>query len=318
MSLLLVGLLLPSLLLLGLLLVGLLLSSLLLLSLLLVGLLLSSLFLFGLLLVRLSLAVGWRVIRPSSLFRCNGSTVVQVSRFWSSRDRRLAVVHRSTELLIGAGSLDMLRLGSYRRDMPLAHSGLISGSWPRRRATITTVEAGAPRRRIVDYRCVVHIVDIGDVYIVNGPVIKEPSIVPAATLVALAEVPIAIVDSAVEADLRPPKALMEYISPTFPTPPARRPQVADRWSQHPGTRHPVIVVEVIVVSPIAGSPDVTVAGAQRLCINRQGRRSKRDRHCQLCMRNATHCQDKGCETQQIPEANCHDLSFASQLPLNVP
>ena len=118
-SLLLVGLLLSSLFLLSLLLVGLLLVglllSLLLLSLLLVGLLLSSLFMFGLLLVRLNLAVGWRVIRPSSLFRCNGSAVVQVSRFWSGRDRRLAVVHRSTELLIGAGSLDMSRLGSYRR-----------------------------------------------------------------------------------------------------------------------------------------------------------------------------------------------------------
>ncbi len=104
----LISLLLPGLFLLGLLLSSLFLFGLLLVSLLLSGLfllrlLLSGLFLFGLLLVRLSLrsgAIGRWVIGPSSLFRCYGSAVMQIAWLRGSRDRRLAVVCGSPELLV--------------------------------------------------------------------------------------------------------------------------------------------------------------------------------------------------------------------------
>ncbi len=162
----------------------------------------------------------------------------------------------------------MLRLGGYRRDVPFAHSGLILGSWPCRRSTIAAVKAGAPRSRIVDYGCVVHIMDIGDVHIVDGTVVEEASIVPAAPSVAVAEISIAVINPAVETDLGSPVALMEDKPSTFPTPPARRPQIADCRSQHPSARHPVVVAKVVIVSPISGSPDVTVARTQRLRINR--------------------------------------------------
>src|SRR5690242_7719722 len=110
--------------------------------------------------------------------------------------------------------------------------------------------------------------------VVDLTVIEEPSVLPIAALVARAGVAVAVVDAAVEADMRPPIAGVPEIGAVAPTPPRRRPIEPDRGRKHPGARHPVVVI--LAVGPVAGCPDVAVAGDRRLLIDGQRRRRDPD------------------------------------------
>lgn len=131
-------------------------------------------------------------------------------------------------------------------------------------AAVTTIEARAivviHHDGVVDIR----IVNDGDVYIVHCSVVVEVAAVPTAAVIATAGVAEAVVNSAVEANSRSPIAGNKDIASVFPSPVARRPKESRIGSLHPSARHPIVVFSV--PSPVAGSPDVIVAGTRRLCV----------------------------------------------------
>src|SRR5207245_10281149 len=77
----------------------------------------------------------------------------------------------------------------------------------------------------------------------------------------------AVINTAVEADVRAPVAAVPDVKAVVPSPITGRPVQAYR-SDHPGTGHPVVAI-VIVPRPVAGRPDVAGAGADGLRVDRQ-------------------------------------------------
>src|SRR5260370_25161228 len=103
------------------------------------------------------------MVRCSWRFGRNDCPVVQCSRSGSSGDRGLALIHGSPQLRVGAGSLYMLSLNGYWRDVPLACRGLVFRPRARGYPTLTTVVAYTIHaRRVVGYRCVLERVSVDD------------------------------------------------------------------------------------------------------------------------------------------------------------
>ena len=226
--------------------------------------------------------IGRRVIRRSCFSgRCD-CAVVKGSRPGSSGNRGLALIYGSPQLRVGACSLHMLSLNGYRGDVSVACCHLVlrprAGVYP----AVTAVVADTIQcRGVIDHRCVVNVVNVGDVHIVHRAVIKEPAIVPASAFVALAEITVAVTDSAIETYVRTPIALIEKESVAPPRPIAGRPEQANLRSFYPRARHPVVITFVVIVGPIARRPYVTLAGAKRLLVDGQGRRTERNRYADL-------------------------------------
>jgi len=80
----------------------------------------------------------------------------------------------------------------------------------------------------VVYRDIIHchglIVDVGDVGdIVHGSIVEESTVVPISALIAYPNVAKAIVNAAIESDVRPPIAFVKDKDAITPTPVTRRP-----------------------------------------------------------------------------------------------
>ena len=134
-----------------------------------------------------------------------------------------------------------------------------------------TVEASAVYRAVVvDHRLVIHIVNLGDVHVVHSPVVVEIVPPPVSALITFSTVPIAVIYSAIETDARSPVTVIPSVRSVVPSPVSGCPQIAGRRRKHPCARHPVIIFIVFAVSPVAGRPDIIVAGTNRLYVDRQG------------------------------------------------
>ena len=127
---------------------------------------------------------------------------------------------------------------------------------------------------VVVYVRHVHATDVHD-----RAVIKERATAPVTALESNTGITEAIVHTAVEADMRTPITAVPAIDTARPTPVTRGPEQARLRRQHPGTRHPVIAV--LAVRPISRRPDVTLTWQWWLDVDRQHRRSHRDRHADL-------------------------------------
>jgi hypothetical protein len=79
---------------------------------------------------------------------------------------------------------------------------------------------------MIDDCCVVHIVDLGHIYIHDGTVVEELVSLPSAPFKAVSVVAESIVDATIETHLSTPIALMENVRTLVPTPPWRGPQVS--------------------------------------------------------------------------------------------
>jgi len=110
---------------------------------------------------------------------------------------------------------------------------------------------------------------------VIGGVIEEVTAAPLATNEAYAEVAEAIVDAAIEADVRAPVAGVEAVIAAFPTPPRGCPEITGFRRDDPGAGNPVIAA-VICIGPVARRPDVAVAGADGLYVDRKRWRRNAD------------------------------------------
>ena len=162
----------------------------------------------------------------------------------------------------------MLCLCRHRWHVPLTGCGLFCRRWLCGDSTLAAVIADTVNRRVIDHRRVVNIVNVGDIDVVHRSVVIELAVVPASTFVAMAEISVTVSDAAIEANLRTPIAFMEKESVTTPKPIRRSPEIADFGSQYPRARNPVVVAVIVVIGPVARSPDVTLAWAKRLLINR--------------------------------------------------
>src|SRR5208282_4940418 len=166
----------------------------------------------------------------------------------------------------------MLSLSGYGRDMPVMCGGFFLSIGTSVDAAIATIETDAGDGGLID-PCVVDVVNYIDVHVQDRAVIEKVSVVPAPAFETMAKVTESIVDPAVETYLRAPIAVIENIAAVSPTPIAWSPEKTDFGSKYPSSRHPEIAV--ITVSPVSGRPKVTVAGAYRLFVNGQLRRSNR-------------------------------------------
>ena len=127
------------------------------------------------------------------------------------------------------------------------------------------VVADAVNRSVVDgdvvdhrvgYGAVIH-VNVGDVHIVDGPVIVETISVPVPALIADAGVTVSIVNAAVVADVPAPISVVVAIPAADEPPISRRPQEAHLRRLRPDARHPVIALRS--VAPISGRPQIAFA-----------------------------------------------------------
>ena len=127
---------------------------------------------------------------------------------------------------------------------------------------------------VVVYVGHVHAADVHD-----RAVIKERATAPVTALESNTGITEAVVHTAVEADMRTPITAVPAIDTARPTPVPRGPEQAGLRRQHPRTRHPVIAV--LAVRPISWRPDVPLTRQWWLDVDRQHRRSHRDRHADL-------------------------------------
>jgi hypothetical protein len=154
---------------------------------------------------------------------------------------------------------------------------LLLGRWASINAAISAVEAHTRNVNIfVHDLCVVDVVDHRHINIVDGLVVEEVTVFPAASLITITEVAESVNDPPIETDAWPPVSGIKSVAPGSPGPIRRRPEESRLGSEHPRSGHPIIVGDVRIPSPVAGRPDVVVTRANRLRVNGQLRRSKRD------------------------------------------
>src|ERR1700730_11153143 len=257
-------------------------------------------------------AIGRRSIRRPWRFRRHDGAVVPCSWFRSRCDRRLAHVHGSSLLRISSRRLRMLSLNRDRRNMSLPRRGLFLRCWTPADPAIAAVVTDMGLV-VIDYGRVVHIVNDSFINIVHGAVVEKVVVIPTPAFVALSKITEAIIDPAVETNHRTPITLIKNKTLAAPTPITWSPQETDFRRQHPGAGHPIIIVKVISVGPVAGCPNVAVLWTDRLFIDRQRGRSERNDHADLCERRCRHAQydereqqcEQQCEQQRTNETDLH-------------
>ncbi len=188
-------------------------------------------------------------------------------------DGGAAVIGGGEQRAILAGGVFLLALRGDRRSVGFVGETFLLGGGTDLHSTLSAVEGHV--RVVDDDRLVIDVGDVGDVYVGDGAVVEEVAFAPLATLEAVAAVAEAVVDAAVEADLRSPVAFVEGVDAVIPSPVAGSPEQAGLGSFHPGAGNPVVAV-VVTPGPIAGGPEVAFAGADGLRVNRQRGRTEAD------------------------------------------
>src|ERR1700688_3672041 len=154
----------------------------------------------------------------------------------------------------------VLKLNIGRLDVLFSCRPLFLGGLSRANATITPVIADARRIVIVvGNSAVVGIVNDRHIDVVYRPIVGETFAFPASAEIANSHVTEAVIHAAIKSNMRPPITGIPVIAAVAPTPIARSPKNPHAWSQHPGTRNPIVII--VAISPITGRPDITLAGA---------------------------------------------------------
>jgi hypothetical protein len=172
---------------------------------------------------------------------------------------------------IGAGNVLILDLCPHGRSMLFMASRQFRGSGAHLQSALSAVEAHTDAAAaIISHGTVVNVMHNRSIHIVVGAVVVEMPTAPVAALVADADIAEAVIDAAIEADMRTPVATVKPIAVIVVAPVAGRPERALVGSLHPSAGNPVIAA--LTPSPVAGRPQIAVAGRLRLVIVGQGRR----------------------------------------------
>jgi len=202
----------------------------------------------------------------------------KVPRSCRRRYRRLPVVYGSKLSAVRSRCVLVLGLCCDRWGVLFVRISLFL----RRRSPVhstRTVKAGAVDRRIiVDHRLVVNVVNLRHVHVVHRPVVEEIVSPPIPAIITFSAIPVAVIDPAIETDVRSPITSVPNVHSIVPPPITGCPQEARRRRKHPCAGHPVIIFIVVAVCPVAGRPNIILAGTNRLYVYRQrrGRDSNRN------------------------------------------
>src|SRR5690242_7798196 len=186
----------------------------------------------------------------------------------------MAIVHLCVVLAQapGQGRLAHLRLDRPIPPVLARNSVLWRGTGLN--AAASAVEAHAIGALVVADLVPVSVMDNVCVDVNDGDVVGEGITHPAAAVIAIAGIAVAVVHPAVEAHFGSPVAVVPYIVAVVPGPVAGGPEQPFGGGLHPGARNPVVAV--VAPSPVAGGPDKVRLGARRLVIDGQRRRRNVD------------------------------------------
>ncbi len=157
------------------------------------------------------------IIRHRCILRRNHTGTVEGSWFGSCRYFRPAVVHRRPLRTIVARQLFMLGLHRSRTDVSLACCSFLGSTGPGIDSSLSAVVANTIHG-VVNHRGVVGVVNVGDVYAIHGSVIVKISTVPITALIAVTVVAIAVVNAAIEPNLRTPVSGIPHVGVAAPSP----------------------------------------------------------------------------------------------------
>src|SRR5277367_1540201 len=167
-------------------------------------------------------AIGRGTVGRSSLARFQDAVIFECSRTRSRGDSGLAKIHRSAQLWIAARDLRVLQLSRDRWNMAAAFGDFFLRRGTRVYPAITAVEADAIHVNVGD-SLVVHVAGEVKVDVAYGAIVEEAAIVPASSHKSDAEIAKAVIDPAVEANLRAPVTLVPEEGITTPAPITRGP-----------------------------------------------------------------------------------------------
>jgi hypothetical protein len=216
-------------------------------------------------------------------------TASEVAGARSSRYRRPAVVLPREQSAVLARGAFMLQLRRKRAAMRFVGVGCLL-----RRGTCGYSALSAVVRHVCiivyDDGLVVDIGDVCDIHISHRPVIEKFATAPFAAGEAFAEVSEAVINAAVESDMRAPISGIPNIEAVVPTPVSGGPQIAYFRGFDPSAGHPVVAV-IVAPGPVSRCPYVARAGAEGLLVNRQRRRtnSHGNAEANLCRRWGRKC-----------------------------
>src|SRR5712692_5761842 len=137
--------------------------------------------------VRMSTACPWplcsEAVSPRIVGTCrpgspNHTWPPERSRLRRLRQGRLAIVHGRQLCAVAAGSVLVLRLLGRWLDVILASRSLFLGARLGGGSTRAAVKAGVVFRSVVDDGLVVGVLNVRDVYVVDGAVVVEDPAVP--------------------------------------------------------------------------------------------------------------------------------------------
>ncbi len=179
----------------------------------------------------------------------------------ASRCRKLRTIRR--------GFPRMLHLSGNRGCPPIANHCCFlrrGTSFNSASSTVVAHPAAPALRNAV----VVNILNSRRVYIRHRAVVIHPAVVPVSSVVATAGISETVIDAAVVADMRTPVARVPVIVAVVEAPPGRCPERTHIRRQNPSSGNPVITG--VRITPVAGRPNVVVAGSGRLAVIRKRRR----------------------------------------------
>jgi len=222
------------------------------------------------------------MISRSSSLRLHHTASAEVAGPRRGCYRRTSVIVRREQSLILAGRMLMLGLGRHRRLVLFVRPGFLLRS----RASLHSAMAAVECHMAVvvhDHRSVdVNVGDVHRIHTHHCGVVEERAATPFAAKKSYAAVTESVVNAAIESDVRSPIAGMPQIDAVAPTPVTRSPQQAHR-SHYPRAWHPVVAI-IVVPCPVTGSPEIARAGANRLFVNWQSRRTDADRNANADLR----------------------------------
>src|ERR1700728_1105488 len=195
--------------------------------------------------------------------------------------RRSSVVYRRIITAIDPGRLHVRNLVRRAAEMLLIHRGTFAGSRSRL-DTALAVEAGMVVFTSTDEAAILVDAVKARADMPRRRVVQEVSAVPASAVESNAAVAEPIVNSAVESHVRSPIAPVPSIGAAHKSPVAGRPKQTGMWGCDPQAGSPEVASRT--VAPVAGRPQKSFGRAGRLLINRQGRRSHRNRYTDANLR----------------------------------
>ena len=201
---------------------------------------------------------------------------------------RMSAVRLGIGGLVGPHSLLVLRLDLGRSRVLVAignpflrRGDVLNPAWP---AVIGNAAAGADGVSLDNCPVVVSGVDDALIHTHDRGVVGKFIAAPFSPGKTDAAIPVAVVHSAVVADVPAPVAAVEPVATTKPPPIGRRPQGSFIGSRNPCAGNPVVVV--VAIGPVAGCPNQVGLGTEGLFVDRQFGWSETDTDRDLCMRKS--------------------------------